>query len=122
MGASIGIGLTSEGWHVTISDADDEAQLLARSIGAGLELGTEQPELVIVATPPGVTAQVVVDALNRWPDAVVVDVASVKAPIADVAERTGQAHRYVGSHPIAGREISGGMAAQGDLFRARPWV
>ena len=122
IGASIGIGLTSEGWSVTISDADAEAQLLARSIGAGGAPGREHPDLVIVATPPGVTAHVVVDALNAWPHAVVVDVASVKAPIADVAKRTGQAHRYVGSHPMAGREISGGMAAQGDLFRARPWV
>ena len=75
-----------------------------------------------MATPPGVTAQVVVEALDTWPQAIVVDVASVKAPIADAAERTGQAHRYVGSHPMAGRETSGAMAAQGDLFRARPWV
>jgi prephenate dehydrogenase len=122
IGASMGIGLTSEGWTVTISDADEETQRLARSIGAGGALGGAQPDLVIVATPPGVTAAVVVDALTTWPDAVVMDVASVKAPIADVATRTGQSHRYVGSHPMAGREISGAMAAQGDLFRARPWV
>ncbi len=122
IGASIGIGLTSEGWQVSISDIDAETQLLARNIGAGVALGADQPELVIVATPPGVTAQVVVDALRTWPEAVVVDVASVKAPIAEVAESTGQAHRYVGSHPMAGRELSGAMAAQGDLFRARPWV
>lgn len=122
IGASIGIGLSSEGWDVTISDADHEAERLARSIGAGAAPGDSDPELVIVATPPGVTGGVVVEALRRWPHAVVMDVASVKAPIAEVAAATGEAHRYVGSHPMAGREVSGGLAAQGDLFRARPWV
>jgi prephenate dehydrogenase len=122
IGASIGIGLSAEGWRVTISDADPETELLARSIGAGGAPDRTVPELVIVATPPGVTPEVVSNALNTWPNAIVVDVASVKAPIAQVAARSGQGHRYVGSHPMAGREISGAMAAQGDLFRARPWV
>jgi prephenate dehydrogenase len=122
IGASIGIGLSAEGWRVTISDADPETELLARSIGAGLPPDRTKPDLVIVATPPGVTADVVSTALNTWPKAVVVDVASVKAPIAEAAARSGQGHRYVGAHPMAGREISGAMAAQGDLFRARPWV
>ena len=122
IGASIGIGLVGEGWRVTISDADRETEILARSIGAGSAPGREQPDLVVVATPPGVTADVVVSALNTWPHAVVVDVASVKEPISLAAARTGQGHRYVGAHPMAGREVSGAMAAQGDLFRARPWV
>lgn len=122
IGASIGIGLTAEGWNVTIADADPEAQLLARSIGAGGAPGREQPQLVIIATPPGVTGDVLVHALNTWPQAVITDVSSVKAPIARAAARAGQAQRYVGSHPMAGREVSGAMAAQGDLFRARPWV
>ena len=53
---------------------------------------------------------------------VVTDVASVKAPIAEAVAQTPHGDRYVGSHPMAGREISGGLAAQGDLFKARPWV
>jgi len=122
IGASIGIGLSAEGWRVTISDADPETELLARSIGAGNAPDRTEPDLVIVATPPGVTPDVVSDALNTWPNAVVVDVTSVKGPIAEVAARSGQGHRYVGAHPMAGREVSGAMAAQGDLFRARPWV
>lgn len=122
IGASIGIGLRAEGWSVTIADRDPEAESIAQSIGAGDSLGQAAPELVIVATPPAVADQVVLAALAQWPNAVVTDVASVKAPIAKAVETAGQGHRYVGSHPMAGREISGGLAAQGDLFRARPWV
>ncbi|MDN4489220.1 prephenate dehydrogenase [Demequina sp. SYSU T00068] len=122
IGASIGIGLSAEGWPVTIADADAQAEALARSIGAGGTLGEQSPDLVIVATPPSVAGAMVVHALRTWPDAVVTDVASVKAPIAEAADATGQGARYVGSHPMAGRELSGGLAAQGDLFKARPWV
>lgn len=122
IGASIGIGLSAEGWPVTIEDADAQAQALATSIGAGGTLGDVQPELVIVATPPSVAGARVAQALETWPGAVVTDVASVKAPIAEAAHATGHGARYVGSHPMAGREISGGLAAQGDLFKARPWV
>ncbi|PKQ26092.1 MAG: prephenate dehydrogenase [Actinobacteria bacterium HGW-Actinobacteria-4] len=122
IGASVGIGLTAEGWDVTISDNDEHAQTLARSIGAGSKLGSREPDLVIVAVPPSAAPSVVVASLKAWPEAVVTDVASIKEPIAMAVEAAGLGSRYVGSHPMAGREISGGLAAQGDLFKARPWV
>ena len=123
IGASIGIGLTTEGWSVTIEDADAQSESVAQSIGAGSELaGDVKPDLVIVAVPPALAGEVVTAALFRWDSAVVTDVASVKAPIAAAAHATAHADRYVGSHPMAGREISGALAAQGDLFKARPWV
>jgi prephenate dehydrogenase len=123
IGASIGIGLVADGWDVTIDDYDAVAAKLARSIGAGRAPHEGlAPQVVVVAVPPSAAAAVVREALLAWPDAVVTDVASVKAPIALAAHRSGHGERYVGSHPMAGREISGGLAAQGDLFKARPWV
>lgn len=123
IGASIGIGLAAAGWDPTIEDADAAAQRVAWRIGAGRELGREEsPALVIVAVSPAATPEVVVACLRRWPDAAVTDVASVKGPVADAAVSAGLGARYVGSHPMAGREVSGTLAAQGDLFKARPWV
>jgi prephenate dehydrogenase len=123
IGASIGVGLTAEGWPVTIDDRDAKAAKLARDIGAGgVRASDDAPDLVVVAVPPAAAADAVVSALRAWPEAVVTDVASVKEPIARAVEATSQGRRYVGSHPMAGREVSGGLAAQGDLFRARPWV
>lgn len=121
IGTSLGIGLTAEGWQVSIDDRDARAAWLARSIGAG-SAEIDDPELVIAAVPPSASSAVVLDSLMLWPSAVVTDVASVKEAIAEAVAQSGHADRYVGSHPMAGRELSGGLAAQGDLFKARPWV
>jgi prephenate dehydrogenase len=123
IGASIGLGLTAEGWPVTIEDRNPKVERLARGIGAGLARATgESPNLVIIAVPPAVAADEILGALKRWPEAIVTDVASVKAPLAAAVDAAGDSERYVGSHPMAGREVSGAEAAQADLFRARPWV
>ena len=61
--------------------------------------------------------------LARYPHATVTDVASVKVSVLNaVRAGGGDLTRYVGGHPMAGRERSGPGAARGDLFAARPWV
>ena len=63
------------------------------------------------------------EALRRWPEAAVTDVASVKGAVLD-ALRAGGADltRYCGSHPMAGRERSGAVSGRHDLFDGRAWV
>lgn len=142
VGTSLGIALTRQGVDVTLEDLSPTSAALARDLGAGRLVDEEDrstdgaaadgaevagqrngPELVVVATPPDVTADVVVRALERWPGAVVTDVASVKGVVLDaVASRRADVSRFVGSHPMAGRERSGAVAARGDLFEGRAWV
>lgn len=124
IGTSLGIALSRRGHTVTLSDPSPTAVALARDLGAGvLPDGTEDPELVVVAAPPDVAGAVVADELRRWPGAVVTDVASVKvAVLRDVEAAGGDTTRYAGSHPMAGRERSGAVAARGDLFDGRAWV
>jgi prephenate dehydrogenase len=54
--------------------------------------------------------------------AIVTDVASVKGEIASEISNSPHAKRYVGSHPMAGREKGGPGSARADLFFARPWI
>ncbi|MFC7402118.1 prephenate dehydrogenase [Citricoccus sp. GCM10030269] len=132
LGASIGLGLRAAGAEVLLHDPSPSAQAVAVDIGAGhpWEENCPQPGTVVVASPPDVTGQVVIDALQRFPDAVVLDIASVKVAIAaevQAAVENGalspaQSARYVGTHPMAGRERSGPVAARGQLFTAAPWV
>jgi len=81
--------------------------------------------LVVLGAPPLAVLQLI-DALGGslrdalWPGAVVTDVASTKSMIVAAANRAGL--RFVGGHPMAGRERSGFEAATPGLFADRPWI
>ena len=81
--------------------------------------------VVLLAAPPlaclellGSLAGPLREALS--PDSVITDVASTKRTIVGTAVQLGL--RFVGGHPMAGREISGFGGASADLFDGRPWV
>ena len=125
LGASVGLGLREHGVDVTLEDLSPTTVALAADYGAGRvrAAGDPVPALVVVATPPDVTADVVERALAEYPDSVVTDVASVKlAPFLELTRRGIDLTNYVGSHPMAGRERGGAIMARADLFTARPWV
>ena len=125
LGTSVGLALTQHGVDVQLADPSRTALALARDVGAGypVEPSSPAPALVVVAAPPDVTADVVAAALADHPGAVVTDVASVKGYVlAELRAAGADLSRYVGSHPMAGRERSGPSAAVPGLFLGRPWV
>jgi len=124
LGASIGLALRDKGVEVVLDDVSPAALALAVDYGAGRPPAAgDEPELIVVAVPPDVTATVVERELRNHPNAVVTDVASVKSEPLDRLRAVGaDVSRYIGSHPMAGRERSGPTAARADLFIGRPWV
>ena len=56
------------------------------------------------------------------PGAVVTDVGSTKVEICAAATQYITRARFVGGHPMAGREVRGPEGASADLFVGRPWV
>lgn len=122
IGTSIGLALREHGVDVHLDDISRSNLELAVSRGAGSPEPLATPDLVVVAVPPSQVAETVAHALETWPDAVVTDVASVKADLATSIATLPGADRYVGSHPMAGSERSGPMAAYGRLFEGRPWA
>ena len=124
IGTSIGLALTQAGIKVLLVDSSPAVQDLAVDFGAGEKFQDGQsPALVVVCVPPDVTASVIQQQLELHPDATVTDVASVKATILEKLETTSaDLSRYVGSHPMAGREQAGALAGRSDIFTGRPWV
>lgn len=124
LGTSIGLGLSKLGTSVTLADSSPANLKLAIDYGAGKAAqGADQPDLVIVCVPPDVTATVVASELAAFPAAFVTDVASVKHQVLDQLTELGvDLSRYVGSHPMAGRERGGAISGRADLFLGRPWV
>ncbi|WP_411720613.1 prephenate dehydrogenase [Mycetocola sp.] len=124
LGASIGLALKAQGVDVILADASPAQLRLAVDYGAGRpERANDEPRIVVVSVPPDVTASVLEAELARFPDAVITDVASVKLePFRTLTERGVDLTRYIGSHPLAGRERGGAISARADLFLGRPWV
>lgn len=129
LGTSIGLALRAAGVEVWLSDTNHEHVRTATGLGAGRP-APDRPDapaqLVVVACPPAYIADAVTDALEATPaTTVVTDVGSVKAlPLAEVTDRVDEPAlaRYVGSHPMAGSERSGPLAAAATLFAGRPWA
>ena len=124
LGSSIGHALRAKGTDVVLTDASPAQLRLAVDYGAGrVAADDDRPTLIVVAVPPDVTADVIQAELERFPDAVVTDVASVKLePFRVLQSRGVDLARYIGSHPLAGRERGGAISARADLFIGRPWV
>lgn len=124
LGASIGHALRAKGVDVVLADTSPAQLRLAIDYGAGRAArDDDSPSLIVVSVPPDVTADVIEAELTKYPDAVVTDVASVKLePFRALTERGVDLTRYIGSHPLAGRERGGAISARADLFIGRPWV
>ncbi len=124
LGTSLGLALVKKGIDVILSDTSRASQALAVDYGAGRTPQAEDsPGLIVVCVPPDHTASVVSAELAAFPNAFVTDVASVKQSVLRELQHSGVGlSKYVGSHPMAGRERSGAVAGRADLFIGRPWV
>lgn len=124
IGTSLGLSLRRVGTDVLLDDRDAAKVDEAVAMGAGRPWdGSTQPEIVIVAVPPSEVAERIADAARSFPDATLTDVASVKSRIVEQALAAGApAERFIGGHPMAGRELSGPSAARADLVDDRLWI
>jgi prephenate dehydrogenase len=82
-------------------------------------------DLVILAAPATACLTLLDGLGGSWrgavtPETVVTDVASTKGAI--VARARARGVRFVGGHPMTGREMDGFDASTADLFIDRPWV
>ena len=85
----------------------------------------EGADLIVLAAPVPACLAMLDDLAGPWravlaPDAIITDVASTKSAM--VLRATALGLRFVGGHPMAGRESSGYAASSADLFVDRPWV
>jgi prephenate dehydrogenase len=121
IGASIGLALREQGWETRGWDPSSEAMAVALERGAvdaaeSIKQAIEHADLVILAGPLSANLETLGDLTT---DALVTDVTSVKQPITDAAPTS---LRFVGGHPMAGREHAGPGAASGSLFRGAAWI
>ena len=124
LGTSVGLALRRAGVDVQLMDQEEDAITEAVKLGAGRRYEPGPPvALAVVAVPPAATAAAIAAVLDGRLADYATDVASVKvAPAEQVRMLATEPGRFVGGHPMAGREVSGPAAALVDLFEGRPWV
>ncbi len=121
IGASVGLALREQGWESVGWDPSPDAMRTAAGRGAADSADSASAaaagvDLVVLAGPLHANLATLA---TLETDALVTDVTSVKEPMVDAA-RNGL--RFVGGHPMAGREHAGPEAASAALFRGAPWV
>ena len=98
---------------------------MIHAASASIEAVLDGADLIVLAVPP-LACIALLDELggslrgSLADDAVVTDVASTKGQLVERAISAGV--RFVGGHPMAGRETAGWEASSADLFHDRPWV
>ena len=123
IGGSLLRALAAAGHRVTGFDADAGTREVAARAGftvpGSLPDAVAGAELVVLAVPlPGLPS--VLDELAGF-GGLITDVTSVKRPVRDLAAKHGL-RRFVGGHPMAGKETSGFAAADPGLFEGCAWV
>ncbi|MFB7634935.1 prephenate dehydrogenase [Streptomyces sp. NPDC056149] len=124
IGTSVALALSARGVQVHLEDHDHAQALTAAALGAGTAEPPPGPvDLVVVAVPPAHVAEGLAAAIRRGAARAYIDVASVKGGPRRELEALGcDLSGYLGTHPMAGKERSGPLAATADLFEGRPWV
>jgi len=128
IGASMGMALRKRGLAGTVVGIGRRQESLDRALGVGAidkatldpAQGVKSADLVVLATPIGALPEVmaqICDALDA--EAVLTDVASSKVKVVETissALRSRPDVAYIPTHPMAGSEQSGPLAASADLF------
>lgn len=117
--AALGRPPRVKGWAPDPSDrfAAWDAGVLAE-VAEGEREVVSGADLVVLAAPLDATCALV-ESIGPYlaPEAIVTDVASLKAPVLRSAVQGGLGGRWVGSHPMCGSARSGFSHSRADLFR-----
>ena len=121
IGASIGMALRDQGWGTRGWDPIPDALQVAADRGAvdafdSASAAVAGADLVVLAGPLSANLETLAGLVT---DALVTDVTGVKQPM---LEAVPAGIRFVGGHPMAGREHAGPGAASGALFRGAAWI
>lgn len=117
IGGSICASLTKAGYVIDGVDLDKNTMQIARKKGFinGFAEDISKYDVVLIATPPQATINLLNETVFKN-DAIVSDICGIKSLIEREVYAKPRNYRYVGLHPMAGKETSGIHSASSELF------
>ncbi len=118
IGGSICGALTKAGYEVDGFEQKEQSLQFALQAGYIQAKGTQLADYdaVFIAVPPQATAEYLEN--GKFKDgALVMDICGIKSELERVVYSKKRNYRYVGLHPMAGKETSGIASATPDLFK-----
>lgn len=123
IGGSLALRLRDLGTDVVVVDPDPATREAARGAGlVAVETVPADRDLVVLAGPLDAIVDGLPAVAAAAPDAVLVDVGSVKGTVRDACRAHGLEPRWVGAHPMAGTEHSGFAHADPALLVGVSWA
>jgi len=125
IGGSMALDLKNRGFASQIIGVDNNVNhtniaLLSKIVDEIEDLDTaiKKADLIIIATPINATKNLLPDILDKIKGTIkiVTDAGSTKAGIGEIVKNHPNRKQYVASHPMAGTEYSGPLAAISRLF------
>ena len=118
IGGSICAGLKAADYAVDGYDIQKETLDFAKESGYidGVAKNFAEYDVVIVALPPRAAIQFMCETKFK-PDALVADICGVKGVVEKAVYERDRNYRYIGLHPMAGKEFSGIKNASANLFQ-----
>ena len=132
IGGSFGLAVKANGFRGKVVGCDRKDVLAKARRKHAIDFGIPDPvealqgsDVVLLAVPVGgIIGLIATLAPHLAPDTLLTDVGSTKSEVLRAAEKAfGQAasRRFLGGHPMAGKENSGIEYADPDLFRSAVW-
>jgi len=129
IGGSVALAAHAAKATVTALETDAASLAYARekrmvdTVAGDLATLVASVDVLVLAAPLPATLEALaelaaLDRTGRWPK-LILDVASTKRAVAEAGTHV---RNFVASHPIAGGERRGPMAARADLFTGRTWA
>jgi prephenate dehydrogenase len=130
LGGSFALGLKSvqDDDHFIGVDNNEENAFIALKLGIvdeimPLEQAVSAADLVVLATPVDVIAEMLLKALDMLPaDAMLIDLGSTKKKLSDISGEHPRRSQYIACHPIAGTENSGPESAFAGLLKRKQMI
>lgn len=115
------------GWdRANVANEAFGRRIIDQASSGSLKEAVAEADLIYIALPIGPTLDILPDVARFAPHhALVTDACSTKLRITQEASELfpgGDGTLFLGGHPMAGKELSGIAAADGDLFRDHPYA